>query len=129
MLYLNAATPWDNGLQAAVEAAIADETPLLMIHEQRDGHGAVPFSQIIAQTPRALLDRNIYNALALPLYDGEEHERVCLYAMVRSMANAEASDLASRCCTLPWPRMRTRNVTTSDAGDGHLLEMAASTKV
>ena len=129
VLYLNAATPWDNGLQAAVEAAIADETPLLMIHEQRDGHGAVPFGQIIAQTPRALLDRKIYNALSLPLYDGDEHERVCLYAMVKSMGNAEASGLASRCCALPWPRMRTRNVTNGDDGEGRLLEMAASAKV
>ena len=129
LLYLNAATPWDDGLQAAVEAAIAGETPLLMIHEQRDGHGAVPFDQIIAQTPRALLDRKIYDALALPLYDGEEHERVCLYAMVKSMGNAEASGLAWRCCALSLPRMRTRNVTTGDDGEGRLLEIAASAKV
>ena len=31
---------------------IGEGMPLLMVHEQRDGKGAVPFGQIIAGTPR-----------------------------------------------------------------------------
>ena len=65
--------------------AIGEGMPLLMVHEQRDGKGAVPFGQIIAGTPPPL--RHIYDGqLASPLYDGDELQRVCLRVLLRTLA-------------------------------------------
>lgn len=82
LLYLNLSTWNDTGLQAEVEAALDHEMPLLLVHEQRAGHGAVPFGTIIERTPRALLERGIFKSLAVPLYDGDEHQRVCIRVMI-----------------------------------------------
>lgn len=82
LLYLNMSTWNDGGLQAEVEAALDREMPLLLVHEQRTSHGAVPFGTIIERTPPALLERGIFKALAVPLYDGDEHQRVCLRVMI-----------------------------------------------
>ena len=72
MLSVHAATLWTD---ASVQAAIGEGIALLMVHEQRDGKGAVPFGRIIADTPPPL--RHVYDGqLASPLYDGDE--RVCL---------------------------------------------------
>ena len=82
LLYLNLSTWNDASLQAEIEAALDREMPLLLVHEQRTGHGAVPFGRIIERTPPALLERGIFKALAVPLYDGDEHQRVCLRVMI-----------------------------------------------
>ena len=82
LLYLNLHTWKDDALQSEVDAALANEMPLLLVHEQRSGHSAVPFGTIMERTPPALLERGIFKSLAVPLYDGEEHQRVCLRVMV-----------------------------------------------
>ena len=82
LLYLNLSTWSDAGLQAEVEAALDREMPLLLVHEQRAGHGAVPFGTIIERTPPALLERGIFKSLAVPLYEGDEHQRVCIRVMI-----------------------------------------------
>ena len=51
LLYLNGTTWDDVARQAEVEAALAANTPLLLVHEQRKDHGAVPFSTILERTP------------------------------------------------------------------------------
>ena len=87
LLYLNDTTwgrPDAQNLQAEVEAALALDMPLLMVHEQRDGCGNVSFGAIIGQTPRRLVEgcRLYKSALAVPLYDGDEFQRVCLRVMI-----------------------------------------------
>ena len=82
LLYLHLRTWNDTDLQAEVEAALASNTPLLLVHEQRAGHGAVPFGMIMEQTPPALIERGIFKSVAVPLYDGDEHQRVCLRVMI-----------------------------------------------
>ena len=81
LLYLNGATWDDVARQAEVEAALAAGTELLLVHEQRQGHDAVPFGTIIERTPSALLKLGVFHSLAVPLYDGEEHQHVCLRIM------------------------------------------------
>ena len=62
---------------------------LLMVHEQREGHGAVAFGAIIERTPPPL--RAIYKGtLAVPLYDGDEHERACLRVMLNVFSDKGA---------------------------------------
>ena len=99
VLYLNGATwsaPAGAALQAEVEEALAAEMPLLPVHEQREhGHGAVPFGTIISRTPPALLQRDVYASLAVPLYDGGEHQRVSLRMMLCAPAAEAAAESAS----------------------------------
>ena len=53
-------------------ALVLDEgRPLLLIHENRPTHGATPFAFFLRTTPRSLLDKGIYQTLALPLFGGD----------------------------------------------------------
>ena len=82
VLYLNGAT-WETGeSREEVHTVLTDNMPLLLVHEQRDGKGALPFSDIIERTPESLLNAGVYTSLAVPLYDGDEFQRVCLRVMV-----------------------------------------------
>ena len=125
VLYLNGAT-WSGdaavALQAVMEAALTDGTPLLLVHEQRAEHDPVPFKVFFERTPQALLDRNIYRAIAVPLYDGDEFQRVCL----RQMVGAPQDTLPSTSWQRRWPMMwRRRQVHIDDEHDDTpvLLEM------
>ena len=90
LLHLHAATPWEGLLASQVATAVEEGTPLLLVHEQRQGRGAVPFGDIIAKTPPHL--SHIYKSdLASPLYDGDELQRVCLRVMLRKFAGATVS--------------------------------------
>ena len=79
LLYLNGAT-WTGAaadqLLSEVATALADEQPLLLLHEQRDAYYAVPFATMIARTPPALLEKRVYASLAVPIYDGDEFCRL-----------------------------------------------------
>ena len=108
LLYLNGETHDDApALHAELEAALHEGRQLLLVHEQRDAaRGAVPFSSVIARTPRRLVELGVYRELATPLYDGEEHQAACLRAMLGRIASS--ADGAAR--RLPdgggWLRLR-----------------------
>ena len=65
--------------------ALQEGMHLLLIHERRGGHehGAVPFEHFVGNgsvggvTPKRLLELNVFEDLAVPLYGGR-HERVSL---------------------------------------------------
>lgn len=109
-----------------MEAALRDGTPLLMVHDLRKGQGAAPFGSIIDRTPSCL--RKIYRGqLALPLYDGDEHRRVCLRVMLRALQPQQSSNVGVRALQpqRPWKfGLRTREVDVPP-----LLELAQSAKV
>ena len=118
LLYLNLHTWNDDALRSEVDAALTNEMPLLLVHEQRSGHGAVPFGAIMERTPPALLERGIFKSLAVPLYDGEEHQRVCLRVMVG------APDPPSKPRSLwKWPLLRRLQIKV-DGNLPALLEMS-----
>ena len=129
LLYLNDATwacPDSQKLQVEVEAALAVAMPLLMVHEQRDGYGSVPFGTIIAQTPRRLVEAyGLYkSALAIPLYDGNEFQRVCLRVMIGDAPSKLRRQF--RWPRHPWQKCRELRWEQTPA----LLELTtASTKV
>ena len=56
-----------------------------MVHEQREGRGLAPFGSIIDRVQ-----------LALPLYDGEEHRRVCLRVMLRASSTRMSCNRTAR---------------------------------
>jgi hypothetical protein len=72
LLYLNAETAeaWPR-LQAEVEAALREGGPgtLLLVHEQREGKGAISFDAIIKRTPARLMELGVYRLTALPLHE------------------------------------------------------------
>jgi hypothetical protein len=89
LLHLHAATPWEGLLASQVATAVEEGTQLLLVHEQREGRGAVPFGDIISKTPPHL--SHIYKSeLALPMYDGDDFRRVCLRVMLHKFAGAAA---------------------------------------
>ena len=93
LVYLNNRTH-DGGdaLHAELTNALGAERPVLLVHEQREAHGALTFDEIINRTPHHLIDRGVYTALAIPLYEGEEHQRVCLLTMLRILKDAGSSE-------------------------------------
>lgn len=85
-------------LHHELEIALRNSQKLLLVHEQRRGRRDVDFGSIIKRTPKELLQ--IYQQeLAVPLYDGEEHTRSCLYAMLKALA----SDSHGRALGRPAP--------------------------
>ena len=93
LLYLNLSTWNDAGLQAEVEAALDREMPLLLVHEQRTGHGAVPFGRIIERTPPALL---LHPGFPLPAF--QLPDRPYLDSISRQSARCDTNFNASPGC-------------------------------
>jgi hypothetical protein len=88
--------PQAAALEAEVAAALSEGMQLLLVHEQRNDHGACSFGEIIAQTPRPLLASNVYADLAVPLYEGA-HQRVSLGTMLHSATSGLARRELARC--------------------------------
>ena len=106
LLYLSSNTFEDaTGLQDELSTALDDGTSLLLVHELREGRGALPFGAIIERTPLALLQRGIYNSLAVPLYDGEDYLRAGLRVVLSSIS--PHSDMPSKAQQLTtWLKAR-----------------------
>ena len=90
-------------LHREIIAALDCGQQLLLIHEQRDSHDAVPFATIIERTPQTLRLNGIYDSTAIPLYEGEEFQRVCLQIMLRPLGRIKQDWLrhcfsARMCC-------------------------------
>lgn len=121
LLYLNGATWSADDLPAEMEVVLASEIPLLLVHEQRDGRNAISFDTIISHTPPELLSQDIYASLAVPLYDGDEYQRVCLRMMIHDPdATTQQQRLQKRRWWPTWrPLMKNINID----GEPALLEM------
>ena len=109
LLYLGLHTWNDAKLKEEVIAALDREVPLLLVHEQRAAHHPVPFGAIIERTPPELLKRGIYASLAMPLYDGDEHQRLCLRMMLitddgSGTATLQPAGRRRWSPAWPWPR-------------------------
>ena len=65
---------------------------------------------VMERTPKDLLERGVFKSLAVPLYDGEEHQRVCLRVIMHAMVGAPDSPprAASRWAWPPRRRLRIR---------------------
>ena len=90
LLYLNEHT-FDSGpekerLYEELGRALEAGMKMLLIHEQREEHGAVPFDHFVGRystvTPHRLRHLGIYHELAVPLYSGA-HGRVSLRMALR----------------------------------------------
>ena len=108
LLHLHSTT-WSTNdtLQADVAAALADDMPMLLVHEQRAGFGDVPFGTIIDRTPPPLRERGVYSSLAVPLYEGEEFQGVCMRMMLLHLAadvTPTQRQACSWCCFWPFHR-------------------------
>ena len=60
---------------------------IAMVHEQDPSFGGVPFRNFFQQTPQVLQQPpyKLYDALAVPLFTSEEHRKVSLRYILRSM--------------------------------------------
>ena len=97
LLHLDAEThDFAEALHLELESMLRTGMPLLLVHEQREGHASVPFGSIIERTPPNLLSLGLYKELAVPLYSGEEHQRVCLRLLLSAIASGRAEETASR---------------------------------
>ena len=99
LLYLSGDT--NNELRAMhtdIAETLVHGQPLLLVHEQRDDHNAVPFATIIERTPAGLLSSGIYTATAVPLYGGAEFQRVCLRIMLHRLKSAQQGSFLRRVC-------------------------------
>ena len=68
--------------------ATRDGRRVMHVHEQRPRHGDAPFGKIIKRTPPELVV--LYrDELALPLYDGGDHQRACLRVMLAKLGAEE----------------------------------------
>jgi hypothetical protein len=89
-------------LHAEVAAALRENMPMLLVHEQREGHGAVDFDTILTRTPPDLRQLGLYSGtLAVPLYDGEEYQRQCLRVMIGA-----SDEPTSSYWRWPWHRLK-----------------------
>ena len=124
-------------LHSELAAALDEGMAVVLVHEQREGRGAVPFDKIIMRTPTALREAGLYtSSLATPLLDGEAHLRASvrvLLARVLAVQVAGASQprahRAQWCQRLPLTRRLRRLVRVARIGDvdsrpSRLLEMA-----
>ena len=103
LLYLNKHTYTyaSGGPRTALHDDVADAmargATLILVHEQRSQHSAVPFAYFLEHqsTPESLLEAGIYNNCAIPLYDGE-HGRVSLALMAMAINGANATPNAAQ---------------------------------
>ena len=144
ILYLNDVV-FDSApdLCTELEAALRDRRRVLCVHEQRDGFGAVPFSQIIKRTPPALLRLGLYKELAVPLYAGDEYQRAALLFVLAQLSDGATGGgreaVGGRRSLLGWSRalaQKARRYVSVGRGRraGHedapaLLEMGDSSSV
>lgn len=130
LIYLNDSTfspgPRADALAQEIEGALASELPLLLVHEQRSGLGALTFADIMEATPEPLREAGIYQKIAAPIYDGPHEEvsvRLLLDEVERSAIRSNSylqralSNLSSRMGS-PSPRV--------EPGDGELAEAVVS---
>ena len=97
LLYLNDRTH-DNAtdLHAELEGTLRTERRVVLVHEERHGHGALPFVEILMRTPRNLITLNVYKDIATPLYDGEAHRHVSVLATLNViMGNEDGDEMSS----------------------------------
>jgi len=59
--------------------------PVVIVQEQDPARGALPFRCFFEQTPADLVERHLFNALAVPLYPHPEHRVVSLRQLARLM--------------------------------------------
>ena len=72
-------------LDAELEAMLRDKRPVLVLHEQRPGEGAMPFDALIERTPSALQELGIFRTVVHPLHESEDHLHVGLRLALRSL--------------------------------------------
>ena len=111
LLHLHRQTWESDSIEAEVTQALDDGMTLLLVHEQRNEHDPVPFSAIIERTPPALVERKVYQSLAVPLYHGDdgqrEHQRVCLRLMLQTFEAAPSARWRPS-----WPHLQRAKVTS-----------------
>ena len=68
---------------------------MIIVHEQRHEHGALPFGEITKRMPRNLLTLMYSKETATPLYDGEAHGHVSVLVMLNMIMGNRSSDETS----------------------------------
>lgn len=79
----------DSPLAQAVHSAIDGGVPIALVHERAAEKGGCPFSYFFQTTPRALVERGLYNTLADPWFNGT-HRMISIRITAQRMGAKKA---------------------------------------
>ena len=86
LFYINEDTFNDvDNMTNILQYALDGNINIVMVHEQDSKRGACEFGDAMKQTPACLVDRGLYDILAVPLYGLNEYRKISLRQVLIKM--------------------------------------------